>query len=283
MLAIADYVNERKVVTIGTVCSSHRISEFGDDYIYRIIASEDNAVKCDTDIMINRGFKRIAVVVGAHEAGFSYEKFAKEMLGEKFLMSIRLDLTKGDWRSELTTIKAANPDAILFNEIWVDNAKILLRQADEIGLDVPTQGFETFFDPEIFKEPRAAEYMIKTGMLLTKPTSTLPLSYELFERKFEEIRGEKPPLYADKYYDGVMLAALAISKAGVYEGPAIKKSLDFIGQGGLFMGASDYLPMDAKGDVRWARRIIAKVVKENGEYKFKNVGYWDPFEGVKWL
>ena len=271
--AIGEYVNEKKVVTISPTATAPYITTlFPDDYVFRTVGSDTLQGKALADIIAKRGYKRVVTLVLNSPYGVGIEEEAKKIISDRIVLSIRYDPSKMDFRSELEQVKAANPDCVLFVGYY-QSGKVMFRQALELGLQSITWVCaEGVYGEPMFEDPMAAEFM-SIACIGTRPVAPIGSpSYELFAEKFKEKYCEEPPMYADTAYDATMMAIMAIAYCGNYSGPAIREALKIISQ--TYMGATGYKIFDENGDQYLQTYEIWGVVKEDGKYKFVNIGYW---------
>ena len=281
VLAVAKYVNDRHVVLISMSATASRISELGDDYIFRVIPSDTLQVALIADLIKAKGYKRVVTFVVANDYGIGLEEGLKKLIPDRIVGSIRYDPEKGDYRAELEQVKMWNPDAI-FYALWVESGKMVFKQAMDLGLDnIAALGSEGLCDVAFFFDTKAAEYMARTGIMGGKPTSPKgTYGYQRFYEAYVDVFGEEPSLYCDYTFDATMLAILAIAHAGTYEGPKIKTALQVVSQ--YFIGATGCKALDKNGDVVTATYDIWKVVKARAnEYKYVIVGSWSLATGLK--
>jgi branched-chain amino acid transport system substrate-binding protein len=286
---IAKYLNDRKVPAISMSATAAALSnlsrQYGDTYFWRVVGSDTLQARALADIMKNKGFNRIVTFVVSNDYGIGMERMllAQPGMKERVVLTIRYDPTKGDYRTELEQVKAANPD-VIFYALWVESGKIVFRQALDLGLDkIPTMGGEGMADEAFFADPRAAEYMVKTGLFGTRPTyDPKSYGYQIFYNMHKKLYGEEPSLFADYTYDATMVAILAVAHAGVYDGAKIKNALALTGQ--YYIGATGMKAMDpSTGDLLSQDYLIWRVELKDGKptYNF-NYGFWSISTGVIW-
>ncbi|MEM3714018.1 MAG: ABC transporter substrate-binding protein [Nitrososphaeria archaeon] len=285
-LTVAKYVNDRRVPVIATIASSAKITELGDDYVFRVISSDVQASGSTLAAFLKeKGVNRILTFVVSDDYGIGVEEYLKKQLGERVISSIRIDPKKADYRSELVAAKAANPDAIAW-VIWIENAKIVFRQAGEIGLTVPLSiATNVVYNPVLFEDPRVAEFTVAANLHVNnEKIAKGTYIYDRFATTFKKIYGEEPwEPGAKLYYDATMLAITAIAKAGLYDGAKIKEALTAVSQ--HYIGPSGYCAFDENGDQAIVdEQEIYKVERTaEGKYQFKAVAVWDPLTGkITW-
>jgi branched-chain amino acid transport system substrate-binding protein len=116
-----------------------------------------------------------------------------------------------DFRALLTVVRSANPDALFFAGYDVQ-AGPLARQMRELGMKVPLLGGETINTAKFLElaGPAAEGHIASTpGAALTKRPGGAAFA-ERYRRRYSQEIG----LYAPYFYDGVMVVAAAMQKAG---------------------------------------------------------------------
>jgi len=273
VMAIGEYANERKVVVISPTATSPEITtRFPDDYVFRTVGSDVLQGKALGEIALDRGFTKVATLVLNNPYGIGIEEKAKEVLGDKVILSVRYDPAKMDFRTELSQIRDSGADCVIYVG-WYEDGRVMFKQALEMGLDnIQWIVAEGCYGEPMFDVPESAEFMSRAA-IGTRPIAPVGLiTYELFAEKFKKEFGEAPTMYQDTAYDATMLAALAIAHAGEYNGTKIKNSLEYVSQ--FYIGATGHKMFDENGDQLTQFYEIWDVVKEDGEYKFVGIGTW---------
>ncbi|MEM4414788.1 MAG: ABC transporter substrate-binding protein [Candidatus Caldarchaeum sp.] len=285
-LTIASYVNDRKVPIIATIATSPKITQLGDDYVFRVAASNTKTdAAAAVDFFKDKEISRLVTFVVTDDYGMGVEEFVKGQLGGRVVASIRIDPKMGDFRAELERVKAANPDAILWT-IWIENAQIVFRQAMDMGLSVPLSlSGNTLYNKVLFEDPKTAEFTQASNLhVINEKVAKGTHIYDTFSSAFKAMFNEDPwEPGAKAYYDACMLAMMAIAKAGAYDGQKIKESLISVSQ--HYLGPSGFLAFDRNGDrLIVPEQHIYKVGTGTKEkYEFQPVAEWDPLSGkVRW-
>ncbi|MEM4416515.1 MAG: ABC transporter substrate-binding protein, partial [Nitrososphaerota archaeon] len=133
VLTVADYVTSRKVPIISMSATAASISRIGGQYIFRVVPSDAVQTQALADLIRSQGIRRLATFVVSNDYGIGIEEGVKAQLGDIVVLSIRYDPAKGDYREELSRIKNANVDAILW-ATWVESGIVALKQASDLGL-----------------------------------------------------------------------------------------------------------------------------------------------------
>jgi len=238
-LAIAPIAEKNKVVLLSPASSAPKITYAGDDYIWNETSYRSIAI-----IYINNDYG-----IGLKRA---FEKRFTE-LGGKVIISEPYEFGSTDFRTQISKVKNANPDAIYI--IGYGEMGRLLLQAKETGLNKPFFSCIMFEDPDILKiAGEAAE-----GVIYTFPSYD-PKSQEKqirdFVKDFKKKYGQIPDGFAANSYDALKILALAIKKGGE-DSEGIKDSLYTVTD---FPGVTGKTSFDANGDVK--KPIGIKTVKD---------------------
>ncbi len=277
-LAVAKYVNDRNVVIISPSATAGKITELGDDYVFRTVGSDDLQAAALLDLMKSRGYSKIATFVIANDYGIGFEDYFKKYVPEMVALSIRYDPQKGDYRTELQQVKDAGVDAIIFVG-YVDSGKVVFRQAADLGLDeIDWLSSEGIAENVMFEDAKTADFMAKVEMIGTKPSST-GFTYEKFAEKHRQAFGSDPDLFSDYTYDATMLAILAAGTAPSYDGPQIREALKKVSE--WYNGATGYKLFDENGDPAFYTYNVWKVVKTDTGFKYEIIGHWAPATGLE--
>ncbi|MEM3510807.1 MAG: ABC transporter substrate-binding protein [Nitrososphaerales archaeon] len=282
VLSIAPYVNARKVVLITPSATSGQITELGDDYIFRTVASDRLQARAVSEYIKFMGFKRVALFVRNDAYGRGLASDIQAYVPDRVVKEgvVFYETGKSDYTTELQQIKASAPDAV-FYATFVADGFVAFKQALTLGLDkIPSLAPQEERDISFYKDPLAAEFMVTTKMTGFAPVSLSGTpSYVRFAEAYKKIVGKEAGLYTGQTYDATMLAILAIAKAGVYEGPKIKEALQLVSQ--TYNGPAGYLAFDKNGDVTEISWEMWRAVKTpQGEYTFEVIGRFDPVQGI---
>jgi ABC-type branched-subunit amino acid transport system substrate-binding protein len=269
-LAVAPTAEQNHVVLISPASTSPAVTDAGD-YIFRVVASDDLQGKVMSDLTLQQGYKKAAVLVVNNDYGIAFEKVFKENFeagGGSVVATVEFDENKGDYRTELGMIKDSGADMIMFVG-YPQDGSVLIKQAAELGITLPWISAEGIASEEMFDYPGLSELM--EGMLLTKPAPQDQDSpeYKNFLDRFKAMYpGEEPGIYADTTYDATMMVAAAMEAAGANDGEKIKDALYDLSKG--YKGATGDKTMDEKGDIMYQDYVILKATGGT----FETVGTW---------
>jgi len=273
-MAIGPYAKERGILYVSPSTTSPLISEQPwTDVAFRTCPSDTLQGKAMAKIILDKGFKRVAMMIMDNAYGVGIEEVAKKELAGKveIVKSIRYDPEKLDYLTELGTIKDAKPDCVL-HVGYHDDGAVVFRQALELGLDkIQWVSAEGVYGIDFTISEAADEFMTK-AVIGTALTSVGP-AYDEFCKRYKAEYGVEPGVYCDTVYDAVMMVAKAIKKAGVYDGIKIRDALREIGKN--YEGVSGTITFNEKGDRISGIYQIWKVEKApelKPPYKFTKIG-----------
>lgn len=128
-----------------------------------------------------------------------------------------------DFKAVLTNIKAKNPD-VLFVPGYYEEVGLIIKQARELGLDVPVLGGDGYDSPKLI-ELAGKDALNK--VYYTNHYSSQDTSEEVtkFRDAFKAKYNKEPDAFNALGYDLGYLAADAIKRAGKAEPEAIKEAL----------------------------------------------------------
>jgi ABC-type branched-subunit amino acid transport system substrate-binding protein len=251
VMAVGNYSAEMKVPLVSPSATSPLITvQPWTRWALRTCPSDAFQGRLLADIIIAEGYNRTAIIVQDTPYGIGIGTVVTEALtaaNVTIVANIRYDPRKIDFLAELGTIKAARPDVIVQVGYHTDSA-IVYRQAGELGLyTIPWLVAEGVHGLRAEIYPAAAAFMAKANLrgATLAPDPELP-AFVAFKAAYEARWGESPGVYADTAYDAVRLIALAIERAGVYDGAAIQAALYELGVD--YSGASGTITWDKNGD-----------------------------------
>lgn len=191
------------------------------------------------------GKKSIALIHQQDDYGIgvtdAYEKSVKEAGGtvltrEKYLLGTK------DFKTQLTNIKAKNPDALFIGGFYTEAAKIC-QQARELGLNVPLVGTDGSLNPELMKlGGSCVEGMIVYAMF--DPTVE-KAEIKRFLGAYKAKHNEEPNAWAALAYDATYVVAEAARLAGNNDRAALNEAFARIKD---LPGVTGTTSFDAKGD-----------------------------------
>jgi len=164
-----------------------------------------------------------------------------------------------DFRAALTSIKGANPD-VIFVPGYYTEVSLIVRQARELGIDVPILGGDGWDSPELTKgaEKEFNNTFFSNHFSTEDPDTTV----QLFIKKYQDRYHAVPDAMAALGYDATRILADAITRAGSTDSVKLKNA---IANTKNFQGVTGAITIDAQHNASKPITII-KIV--NGAYHF---------------
>jgi branched-chain amino acid transport system substrate-binding protein len=128
-----------------------------------------------------------------------------------------------DFRAQLTAVKSSGADAVFVPSYYTE-AALLVRQARELGINVPFIGGDGWEDEQLLKIGGEA----LNGCYYSTHFSsedTAPAVVDFVKRYKARWNGEVPGAFSALGYDAVYVLADAIKRAGTTDGPKLRDAL----------------------------------------------------------
>ncbi|NLB21106.1 MAG: ABC transporter substrate-binding protein [Clostridium sp.] len=128
-----------------------------------------------------------------------------------------------DFKTLLTTIKASNPD-VLFVPGYYEEVGLIIKQARELGLDIPVLGADGFDSPKLL-EIAGAENLKGTYYSNHYTSSDTSEDVVTFRDAFNKEYSRDPDAFNALGYDMAYLVADALERAGEVDREKLKDAL----------------------------------------------------------
>jgi len=277
------------VLQISPTATTPQLTTLKDnDFVFRVEPSDALQGPVLAKLVYDNGLKRVALFYansdyGVGVAGSFREAYKK--LGGEITADQAHEPKKPSYRSELATLAAGKPQALVLIAYAGDGGITIIKQALENGFFTQFVGTDGLRGTELLEQVGADNLK---GMLFTSPAAVPGTAAS---DKFEKIytaayKTTKEKYYIAQTYDAVMLAALAIEQAGSTDRTKIRDALRKVccapgeviepgewakakaaiaaGKKIDYNGASGPAEFDANGDVAG---VIGHFIIENGTYK----------------
>lgn len=129
-----------------------------------------------------------------------------------------------DFRSTLTRLKSANPEFI-FIPGYYEEVGLIVKQAREMGIDVPLMGGDGWDSPTLV-DLAGAEALNNTFTTNAYSANDPDEKIQQFVKAFEDEYGKSPDGFNALGYDTVYLLADAIERAGDADAAKVKEALE---------------------------------------------------------
>ena len=263
-LEAAPICQQNKIPMISPSSTNPKVTETGD-FIFRVCFIDP----FQGTVMANFAAKTLKAkkVAVFTDVKSDYSKGLAKYFKEGFLASggqivTELDFNGGDkdFKAQLTTIKAANPDAVFVPGYYTDVALICI-QAKQLGLNVPLFGGDGWESDQLVKIGGVA---VEGDYFSTHyaPDVATEQSKKFVAAYAQRFDGKLPDAMAALGYDSALVLADAIKRAGSTDAQKIRDALAATKD---FVGATGKTTINEKRDATKAAVILQ--VKD-GQFKY---------------
>ena len=267
---------EAKVPAIGASCTNPQVTS-ACDYYFRVCFLDPFQGSVLAQYAWDEGFTKVALIdqigddYSMGQAGFFKKKFTE--LGGEITTEQQFQTNQSDFKAVLTEVKASGAEAV-FAPSSITTAPLLLKQAKELGVDLPFMAGDTWYNSTIIENAGAenAEGVVCSTFFDEADTSS--------QITVDFVNGYKEWLNADDsrieknggddaivgncalMYDAYNVMCDAIEAANSLDGEAIKDALAAL----QTEGVTGKISFDANGDAEKDTAYIDIV--EDGAFKF---------------
>jgi branched-chain amino acid transport system substrate-binding protein len=263
-LEAAPIAQSSRIPMIAPAATNPRVTETGN-YIFRVCFIDPFQGEVMAKFALSHlKAKRVAVlfsVSNAYSVGLA--KFFNQTFtagGGQVVAEKNFAEGDKDFRAQLTAVKAANVDAVFVPSYYTE-AALIIRQARELGINIPFFGGDGWEAPQLLEIGGAA----LNGCFYSthfSPENQDP-AVAAFVKKFKaRWSNETPDAFAALGYDAAYLLADAIKRAGSTKGDAIRDALAATKD---FSGVTGRTTINEKRD---ATKPAAILTIENSRLKF---------------
>lgn len=236
LLAMSEVAKENKTILISHTANTERaFVERGHRYIFSVVPNTFIEGSAMGQYMAKLPYKRYAIIGPGYEFGYiqaeAFERRLKENKKDaEIIAKVWPKLGETDYTSYITSIIAANPDAVYSN----------LFGSDLIAFTKQAKGYDFFK-----KFPFAALYDVDTLQGLGKDAVEGVIGYERgpfhvirklapsdrleqFMTAYRKVTGKYPSTWAINAHDAVLTWAKAVQKAGTAETEKVVDALEGI-------------------------------------------------------
>lgn len=212
-LASAPVVNENKVIYMTPVTGGSNVDEAGK-YVFRLANSDILAGRDIASKMLDLNYKKVASLAELTEYTIdiqkSFDETIKDLEGE-LLFSESFQPNEKDFKTTISKIKALSPEALLIASQTGSSGAYFVKQAREMGLDIPVFSDFTFVANENTKSILGD----LEGIYFADPAYSEEKSKVFFD-KYEAEYNKKPfiPFHSAATYDSVMIISEALKNVG---------------------------------------------------------------------
>jgi branched-chain amino acid transport system substrate-binding protein len=262
-LAAAPEAQRARVPMISPASTNPKVTEVGD-FVFRtcFIDPFQGAVMArfaHDDLKA----RRVAILFDFKQdysvglAEFFRKKFTE--LGGEIVADERYTSGDIEFRAQLTTIRAANPEAVFVPGYYTE-VGLIAKQARELGLDVPLLGGDGWDSAKTLEiGGKAVEGYYFSNHYAADSDSPKVRS---FVERYRDEYGEVPDAMAALGFDAAGILADAITRAGGTDGPALR---DAIAATRDYDGVTGRITIDEQRNAR-KDAVVLKI--EGGRFRF---------------
>lgn len=244
-LAAAPVAEEAAVVMVSPASTAPTVTEAGD-FVFRTIASDARQGDFAARYVAEQGLSKLAVIAINDDYGQGFDSVLRDVfpqVGGEVVASEFFQKGDADMRTQLTKIKAANPDSLYIISNSPDAAVAILRQVKELDVDVAVYGSEGLKSDDILAGAKEAA----EGLRVSVPTE----ASQAFADAHMEAYGEAPGPFSAQAYDAITAISNAV-KDGAASGEAIRDALYDM----TFDGVTGSIDFDENGDVAGEYEVL---------------------------
>jgi branched-chain amino acid transport system substrate-binding protein len=263
-LEAAPICQDRRIPMISPASTNPKVTEVGD-YIFRVCFIDPFQGTVMAKFALSRGWKKIAVLTDVkqdYSVGLA-EFFVKhiEANGGEIVKEQSYSSGDRDFKPQLTSIKAARPDAI-FVPGYYGEVALIGKQARLLGIKVPLLGGDGWVGDSLL---RVAGHALDGSFFSChfSEDDKNPAVQDFVGKFRAKYNNEKPDDMAALGYDSAMILADAIKRAGTTENAKLR---DAIAATKNHRGVTGNITLD---DKRNASKPAVILTIANGAFKFE--------------
>ena len=265
-MAAGDVVKSAQVPAVG--CSpTNPLVTLNNDYYFRVCFIDPFQGTVMANYAFNElGAKKAAIIQDVQQdysvglSSFFEEAFTELAGADSIVGKSSYNTGDQDFTSQLTNIKALNPDVIFAPGNYGESA-LLIKQARDLGITTPILGGDTWESPEFLSIGGDA---VEGAVYSTHFTAESPVTEvsKTFLEEYKAQYNQDANAFAALGYDAYMVIIDAIERAGSTDSNEIR---DKIAATENFVGATGNITLDGNGDAVKSA-VINKV--ENGKFVY---------------
>ncbi|MBX7172027.1 MAG: ABC transporter substrate-binding protein [Pyrinomonadaceae bacterium] len=269
-LAAAPVAQEAKIPMVTHASTNEQVTQVGN-YIFRICFIDSFQGSVMAKFAANNLKAKTAAIIGDVNSTYSKgltEVFEKEFtnLGGKIVSKQSYTQNDPDFKGQLTTVRALNPD-VIYIPGYYGQVGIIAKQARELGMTMPLLGGDGWDAPEIWK--LGGEGLKNTFISNHYAADNPAPEVQNFVKSYKEKYGVQPDSMAVLAYDAVKLLADAVKRAG---GANSEKLRDAIAQTKDFAAVTGKISINEKRDaVKLA--VVLELDPSKSAYLYKETIY----------
>ena len=224
-LEAAPICQQNKVPMISPASTNPKVTEVGD-YIFRVCFIDPFQGTVMSKFALGKGWKKIAILTDVkqdYSVGLA-EFFVKHLTanGGEVVKEQKYSTGDKDFKAQLTSIKAAKPDAIFVPGYYAEVA-LVGKQARLLGIKAPLLGGDGWVGDSLLKV--AGNSLDGSYFSCHFSADDKSEAVQGFVKKYKAKYNETPDDMAALGYDSAVILAKAIEKAGTTDGEKLKTAI----------------------------------------------------------
>ena len=247
--AVGERVQDEGILMV-TPSGTHKdITNIGD-YVFRTVASDGLQGEVSGHYYYEKlGVRNLAVLYIKNDYSQGLYEGTKESFesrGGKIIITETAQMGDKDFKTQLTKIRAANPDAIYIPNYTAEMAQIL-EQAYQLGMNIPFLSGDGFSNPLIYSlAPDYTDGVIYVGPTEVKESS----SFKKFVADYTAKWGFAPDSFATNAYDASYILFETLEKVYAKTGKFDRKAIrDTFAATKDFQGVTGTINFAENGDL----------------------------------
>lgn len=241
--AEAPVAQDYSVPLVLTVPTGPGLTEQGNRFLFRVNASNDQLNLALSDFIGRQGWTPLAFIAWNNDAGRGGVNGMKKLLGDAKTGYVGyFNVGEVDFSSHVSNIRAGNARAVM---LFMDEepGSLAIKQIRDAGLKTQLVGTLAMGSDRFLKRLDAARLEGMVQYNAFPPNASTP-RIRAFSERYKKKFGEEAHGFAAQSYDGLMMAAAAMQKAGtVTDGKKVREALATMEHDGVI----GRIKFDAKG------------------------------------
>lgn len=269
-LAAAPVAQEAKIPMITPSSTNPQVTATGD-YVFRVCFIDPFQGSVMAKFAANTLNAKTAAILGDVQSDYSKgltQFFTQEFtkLGGRIVSEQTYAQTDPDFKAQLTAIRNTNPD-VIYVPGYYGQVGIIVRQARELGMNMPIMGGDGWDSPELWKLGGDA---LKNTYISNHYSAENPApEIQNFVKAYQAKYGVVPDSLAALAYDAAKVLADALKRAGSTESAKLR---DAIAATKGFPGVTGNITLDAdRNAVKPA--VVLALDPAAGKFSFKETIY----------
>jgi branched-chain amino acid transport system substrate-binding protein len=269
-LAAAPVAQEAKIPMITPSSTNPQVTATGD-YVFRVCFIDPFQGSVMAKFAANTLNAKTAAILGDVQSDYSKgltQFFTQEFtrLGGRIVSQQTYAQTDPDFKAQLTAIRNTNPD-VIYVPGYYGQVGIIVRQARELGMNMPIMGGDGWDSPELWKLGGDA---LKNTYISNHYSAENPApEIQNFVKAYQAKYGVVPDSLAALAYDAAKVLADAFKRAGTTESAKVR---DAIAATKDFPGVTGNITLDAGRDAVKPAVVLA-LDPAAGKFSYKETIY----------